>query len=72
MTIRWNQALGQALLYGLFALFVGVFSSWPRYQVLPPGEAVLKVSFIHHGQRVAPCRPRRAAGPRRRGASRQA
>lgn len=53
----WRAWTGQAILYGLFALFIGVFSSWPRYQALPPGQAVLKVSFIHHGQRVAPCRP---------------
>ena len=54
---QWRAGLGQAALYALFALFVGVFSSWPPYQVLPPGQAVLKVSFVHHGQRVAPCRP---------------
>lgn len=53
---NWRAWLGQAILYGLFALFIGVFSAWPRYQALPPGQAVLKVSFIHHGQRVAPCR----------------
>ena len=53
----WRAWLGQGVLYGLFALFIGVFSHWPPYQVLPPGQAVLKVSFIHHGQRVAPCRP---------------
>jgi hypothetical protein len=47
---------GQALLYGLFALFIGVFSHWPRYTPLPPGQAVVKVSFIHHGARVAECR----------------
>lgn len=54
---NWRAGLGQAVLYGLFALFIGVFSHWPRYQALPPGQALLKVSFIHHGQRVAPCRP---------------
>ena len=54
---HWRAWLGQVVLYGLFALFIGVFSHWPRYQALPPGQAVLKVSFIHHGQRVAPCRP---------------
>ena len=54
---QWRAWLGQALLYGLFAAFIGVFAHWPRYQALPPGQAVLKVSFIHHGQRVAPCRP---------------
>jgi hypothetical protein len=48
--------LAQGVLYGLFALFIGVFAHWPHYQALPPGQAVLKVSFIHHGQRVAPCR----------------
>jgi hypothetical protein len=53
----WLRWLAQALLYGLFALFIGVFSHWPTYQALPPGLAVLKVSFIHHGQRIAACRP---------------
>lgn len=53
----WRAWLGQGALYGLFAAFIGVFSQWPSWQVLPPGQAVLKVSFIHHGQRVAPCRP---------------
>jgi hypothetical protein len=53
----WRAWLGQALLYALFALFIGVFSAWPPYQALPPGQALLKVSFIHHGQRVASCRP---------------
>ena len=48
---------GQVVLYGLFALFIGIFSSWPRYQALPPDQALVKVSFIHHGQRVADCRP---------------
>jgi len=57
MKTPWRSVVGQALLYGLFALLIGVFSSWPRYQVLPPDQAVVKISFIHHGQRVAPCRP---------------
>ncbi len=48
---------GQVLLYGLFALFIGVFSGWPVYRPLLADQAVLKVSFIHHGQRVADCRP---------------
>jgi hypothetical protein len=54
---NWRAWIGQGVLYGLFALFIGVFSQWPRYQALPPGQAVLKVSFIHHGERAAPCRP---------------
>jgi hypothetical protein len=52
--IAWGA---QGLLYGLFALAIGVFSTWPSYHPLPPDRAVLKVSFIHHAQRVAECRP---------------
>lgn len=54
---RWLAWLGQGVLYAVFALFIGVFSSWPPYQALPADQALVKVSFIHHGQRVAPCRP---------------
>ena len=54
---RVGPWLGQLLLYSAFALFIGVFSRWPSYSALAPGQAVLKVSFIHHGQRVAECRP---------------
>lgn len=57
---NWRAWLGQFLLYGLFALVIGVFSHWPRYQALPPGQAVLKVSFIHHGKTAEPCRPHTA------------
>lgn len=46
---------GQGLLYGLFAVIIGVFSHWPPYAPLPANEALVKVSFIHHGQRVAAC-----------------
>lgn len=56
--VTWT---GQAALYGLFALIIGVFSGWPAYHPLPPGQALVKVSFIHHAQRVAECRPFTAA-----------
>src|SRR5690606_17968723 len=48
---------GQALLYGCFAVAIGVFSRWPAYHPLPPDMAQIKVSFIHHGARLADCRP---------------
>ncbi len=51
---------GQAVLYALFALFIGVFSHWPSYRDLPAGDALVKVSFVHHGQRVGECRRRSA------------
>ena len=48
---------GQALLYGSFALLVGIFSQWPAYAPLETDEALIKLSFVHHGQRLADCRP---------------
>ncbi|MER1966814.1 hypothetical protein [Castellaniella sp. GW247-6E4] len=48
---------GQALLYGCFAVAIGVFSRWPVYHPLPPGMAQIKVSFMHNGARLADCRP---------------
>lgn len=48
---------GQALLYGGFALLIGVFSQWPAYAPLAADEALIKLSFVHHGQRIAECRP---------------
>ena len=53
---RIGPWLGQFVLYSAFALFIGVFSNWPSYSAVAPGQAVLKVSFIHHGQRLADCR----------------
>ena len=48
--------LGQALLYALFAVFIGVFSHWPTYHPLAPGQALIKVSFTHTGKPVGDCR----------------
>jgi hypothetical protein len=49
--------VGQALLYGLFALVIGVFSRWPPYRHLAADQALVKVSFSHHGKPVSDCRP---------------
>jgi hypothetical protein len=48
--------LGQTLLYGLFALIIGVFSSWPPYRHLPLDQALIKLSFSHQGKPVSDCR----------------
>ncbi|MEP7301145.1 MAG: hypothetical protein ABI699_06425 [Caldimonas sp.] len=48
--------VGQGLLYAVFALLIGVFSHWPSYRHLAPDEALIKLSFSHHGQRVSACR----------------
>lgn len=47
---------GQLLLYGLFALFIAVFSRWPSYRHLAPDTALIKLSLVHAGQPVGDCR----------------
>lgn len=47
--------IGQALLYGLFAVVVGVFSRWPSYQHIAPDQALIKLSFNHQGKPVTEC-----------------
>ena len=53
--ISW---IGQGLLYALFALIIGFFSNWPPYRHLAPDQALIKLSFSHHGKPVAECRQR--------------
>ena len=55
--ISW---IGQALLYGLFALIIGYFSSSPPYRHLPADQALIKLSFSHQGMLLSPCRQRSA------------
>jgi hypothetical protein len=52
---------GQALLYGLFALLIGLFSQWPPYRHLAPDQALIKLSFSHHGRHVSACKVLSAA-----------
>jgi hypothetical protein len=47
---------GQLLLYGVFALVIGVFSRWPTYHHLAPDEALIKLSFTHSSKHVSECR----------------
>jgi hypothetical protein len=49
---------GQAVLYALFAAFIGYCSTAPRYRTLDAGEALLRLSFKHTGKLVADCRQR--------------
>jgi len=48
--------LGQLLLYGAFALAIGVFSQWPPYRHLGSDEALIKLSFTRVGKPVGDCR----------------
>ncbi len=47
---------GQVLLYALFALAIGVFSRWPLYHPIDPGQALIKLSFTRVGKPVGDCR----------------
>jgi hypothetical protein len=53
--------IGQGLLYGLFALVIGIFSRWPAYHHLGPDEALIKLSLVHAGALVGDCVPLTAA-----------
>jgi hypothetical protein len=48
--------IGQLLLYGLFALAIGVFSQWPPYRHLGDDQALIKLSFTRVGKPVGDCR----------------
>ena len=47
--------LGQGVLYALFALVIGTFSTWPTYRHLSADQALIKLSFTHHGKLVSEC-----------------
>jgi hypothetical protein len=48
----------QAVFYLAFIAVVGYFATSPAYVHLPPGEALVKLSFQHAGQRKEACRER--------------
>ncbi len=50
-----GQLLGQAAAYGLFMLWVGYFSVFPKYQHLATGQAMIKLAFSHAGQHQQEC-----------------
>ncbi|HLU06484.1 MAG TPA: hypothetical protein VKZ91_08005 [Woeseiaceae bacterium] len=52
---RFAAWTGQALLYGMFAAVIAVFSSWPTYHHLPDDHALIKLSFTHHAERMHEC-----------------
>jgi hypothetical protein len=56
--IPWRSILLQVPAYAAFAAFVGYFSSAPPYRHLDPGMAVVKLSFIHAGERKLACHER--------------
>jgi hypothetical protein len=47
---------GQALAYLAFAALLGFLATAPAYDPVDPGMAMVKLSFIHVGQRKGECR----------------
>lgn len=50
--LRW---LAQVALYAAFAAGIALFSQWPPHRPLGADQALLKISFLHHGQRLQAC-----------------
>lgn len=56
--MSWLRYALQVPAYAAFAAFVGYFSAAPAYHPIAPGRAVVKLSFIHAGERKAECHTR--------------
>jgi hypothetical protein len=46
----------QGLAYTAFALFIAAFADGPAYTHFDPERALIKLSFVHSGQRKAECK----------------
>ena len=57
---KWIGYALQAVCYAAFMAVVGYFATSPPYVHLPAGEALVKLSFQHAGQRKEACRERGA------------
>jgi hypothetical protein len=53
--------LAQFALYVPLMALIGVFSTWPPFTDVGPGEALLRLSFIHAAELKQKCRERSAA-----------
>lgn len=55
MNMQPTRWFGQILLYAAFAATIALFSQWPTYRPIASDKALLKISFLHHGQRLQAC-----------------
>lgn len=53
---KWRRGAARILAAGLFAVSAGLFSAWPAFDLIEPGQAVVSLSLTHAGQRVRECR----------------
>ncbi|MBI2235465.1 MAG: hypothetical protein HYU60_00660 [Magnetospirillum sp.] len=58
--IKSRYIVGQVLAYSAFAAMVAYFSEAPKYVHHAPGNALVKLSVTHAGQRVGECHQRSA------------
>ncbi len=52
------QYISQGLFYALFMGVIGYLSVYPTYTYMQPDETVIKLSFMHAGQRKGACHER--------------
>ncbi|CAA7617173.1 conserved hypothetical protein [Candidatus Terasakiella magnetica] len=58
--IKPQYIAGQVVAYSLFAVMIGYFASSPPYTHHTPGNALIKLSLTHAGQKMGECRERSA------------
>ena len=56
MTKTWARYAGQMAAYAAFIALLGYFATAPAYRPVDPEAAMIKLSFIHVGQRKVECR----------------
>ena len=52
------RIVAQLLLYLPLMALIGMFSTSPRFELIAPGDALLRISLIHAAQRKQECRRR--------------
>ena len=58
MTKRWLRYAGQGVAYAAFVALLAYFATAPAYSPGDPHAAMIKLSFVHVGQRKVECRKR--------------
>lgn len=54
----YARLAGQLVVLGAVTALAAAFSDWPTYRQIAPEVAVVKLSFVHGGDRSAACRRR--------------
>jgi quinol-cytochrome oxidoreductase complex cytochrome b subunit/coenzyme F420-reducing hydrogenase delta subunit/NAD-dependent dihydropyrimidine dehydrogenase PreA subunit len=49
------RPIGIAVAWALFAVAAGIFTIWPPFSQLEPGNGIISLTFSHAGQRIEEC-----------------